>query len=284
MLLKCVTAAAIAAVLNAAWAQQSQPATFQALSQINRLPWPHIGSPPSDDDPQPTKDRWRGESAAFDEAFRAIRGSWAGPEVTSPGELRARVEQYEALIKSVTGSAGYGNILLADCLRRLSLTLLATYEIRHPGDRPVGEVLRLERVSILDSAAMDWPTTNQRRPRAAPPANAASLGTNISSWHIHLIRLCGVIERSADCRLPSGLDERPALGPFLATGCSGVLQTAQNQLSYGVINQTIIGIGGLLQHVWWRDTRGIAPAAQDIFPRPGCGAADFVPPTPIQNQ
>jgi hypothetical protein len=142
--------------VGGAWAQEAARATPESLSQINHLPWPHIGAPPPDGAPQADLDRWRRESATFAEAFDAIKGSWTGDEVRTADDLRARVWQYEDLVRSVAGSGGYGNALLADCLRRLSLTLLVEYELGHPTENQVvGELLRSGRANLLDSAAVE---------------------------------------------------------------------------------------------------------------------------------
>jgi len=155
-------------------AQDTVRVAPRTLARINHLPWPHIGSPPPKGGSPAEADEWRNEAATFGQAFEAIRGSWTGDEVISPDDLRARVRQYEDLIKTVSGSSGYGNILLADCLRRLSLTLAAEYALGHPADNEaVGEVLRSGRVSLLDSEAVQGMLSEELR-----------LGPPLGGWRL----------------------------------------------------------------------------------------------------
>jgi len=100
-------------------------------------------------------DQWRLESASFREAFDLIKQSWTGEAVDTPGELRTKVGQYEDLIRTVTDSGGYGNLVLADCLRRLSLGLLGRYVTAYPLEYPaVAEILEANRVRLLDCPAV----------------------------------------------------------------------------------------------------------------------------------
>jgi len=104
--------------------------------------WPHIGSPPAEAGPSPRAAEWRQEAAKFAQSFEAIKQSWSGEEVLSAGDLQFRVQQYEDLVQTISGSRGYGNVLLADCLRRLSLTLLIEYALAHPSENEaIAEIL-----------------------------------------------------------------------------------------------------------------------------------------------
>ncbi|SPF54455.1 hypothetical protein SBA4_640016 [Candidatus Sulfopaludibacter sp. SbA4] len=73
----------------------------------------------------------------------------------SAGDLQFRVQQYEDLVQTISGSRGYGNVLLADCLRRLSLTLLIEYALAHPSENEaIAEILKPGRTRLLDSPAV----------------------------------------------------------------------------------------------------------------------------------
>lgn len=209
MTAKSVTAAMIAALLCAAWAQQGWPVAPLSLSQVNRLPWPHIGSPPPGGAPQADVERWRGESATFAEAFEAVKGSWTGDDVRLADELRARVGQYEDLLRSVASSAGYGNALLADSLRRLSLTLLVEYELRHPTENHVaGEILKLDRVSLLDSAAVAGLLSEEFK--LAPPLGGWKLVENRAQLD-SIFRSQGTTINRASDRMLFGLPTTSAM-------------------------------------------------------------------------
>lgn len=109
--------------------------------------WPHIGSPPSENSPAARVEAWRRESATYAEALDSIRRSWTGVAQT-PDDLRFKVRQYEDLIRTVTESGGYGNLVLADILLRISDSLLAYYAVIHPQDSGVArELFEKERVS-----------------------------------------------------------------------------------------------------------------------------------------
>jgi hypothetical protein len=209
MTAKSVIVAAITVLLCAAWAQQSRPVAPLSLSQINRLPWPHIGAPPPKGAPQADVDRWRGESATFAETFEAIKGSWTDDEVRTADELRARVRQYEDLLRSVASSAGYGNALLADSLRRLSLTLLVEYELGHPAEnRVVGEILNLDRVSLLDSAAVEGLLSEEFK--LAPPLGGWKLVENRAQLD-SIFRSQGTTTNRAGDRMLFGLPTTSAM-------------------------------------------------------------------------
>ena len=125
-----------------------------SVSQLNHSPWPHIGSPPLAGAPSFRTEEWRREEATLRWAFESIKSSWTGENATSAYELQVRVQQYEDLIRTITASVGYGNALLADCLRRLSLTLTVEFALAHPDkNEAIRALLRHDRVSLLDCAA-----------------------------------------------------------------------------------------------------------------------------------
>ena len=125
------------------------------LYDIGRaIPWSHIGAPPPQGSPAARVEKWQREAAAYDQAFQVIKESWTGEAMENPDELRFRVGPYEDLIRTVTGSGGYGNLALADCLRRLSLSLLIRYAVTHPLEyEAVGDLLSKDRVRLLDCPA-----------------------------------------------------------------------------------------------------------------------------------
>jgi hypothetical protein len=146
-----------------------------SLSDIGgAMPWHHIGAPLSPESAAPRVAQWQAEVAYFREAFEAIRQTWTGEAVDSPGELRSKVGRYEDLVRTVTDSGGYGNLLLADTLRRLSVGLLVRYVMAHPSDYAVvGEILETNRVRLLDCAAVGNMLTEELK--LAPPSG---------QWHL----------------------------------------------------------------------------------------------------
>jgi hypothetical protein len=148
-----VMAAATAALLGSGSAQ-AQPAPVP-LSQLNRTPWPHIGSPPPNGGQASRGGSWSRESAVFAQSLDSIKQSWTGAEPTSAGDLKFQVQQYEDLVRTVSEASGYGNVILADCLRRLSVTLIANYALAHPSDNTtIDDLLKASRPSLLDSTAV----------------------------------------------------------------------------------------------------------------------------------
>jgi hypothetical protein len=130
---------------------QARPTSLSDIGHSSA--WPHIGSPPSEKSPASRVEAWGRESASYTEALDSIRHSWTGA-AQSEGDLRFQVQQYEDQIRTVTESGGYGNLLLADILRRLSDSLLAYYAVTHPQDSKVArELLEKERTSLLDCPA-----------------------------------------------------------------------------------------------------------------------------------
>jgi hypothetical protein len=133
----------------------SDSQSLAALHEIGRgVPWSRIGSPPSQQAVASRAGRWRQESAAFNKAFSLLKQSWTVEAVESPGDLRSRVRQYEDLIRTVTDAGGYGNLVLADAARRLSLGLLGHYAVMHPTEYlAIGELLPDVRIRLLDCHA-----------------------------------------------------------------------------------------------------------------------------------
>jgi len=162
MIIRAATAALLlltlgvtAACQEPARATQDQARKMSISSMGRGASWPHIGAPPSPGSHASRAEQWRAESASFHEAFGVIKGSWTGEAVDTPSELRSKVGQYEDLIRTVTDSGGYGNVVLADTLRRLSSGLLGRYVTSHPSDYAVvGEILETNRIRLLDSPAV----------------------------------------------------------------------------------------------------------------------------------
>jgi hypothetical protein len=155
MTVRLLVATTLTLVVAGARAQEATRVRPETLPQVNHLPWPHIGSPPAEGGPAAEAEHWRQEAATFERAFAAIKGSWTGKELTSADDLRTRVQQYEDLIRTVGGSPGYGNVLLADCLRRLSVTLVVEYAVGHPAENEVVDrLMRSDRVSLWDCDAL----------------------------------------------------------------------------------------------------------------------------------
>jgi hypothetical protein len=185
-------------LLRSGWAQD--PAGPVPLSQLNRTPWPHIGAPPANGAPPSRAGVWHHEAAAFAQAMESIKQSWTGIEPASASELKFQVQQYEDLVRTVSRSSGYGNVILADCLRRLSLTLMANYAMAHPSDNvTIEDLLKSKGPSLLDSAAM---TTMLAEELELNPPNG--------SWHLSTDR------RQVDLVFnTSGSTYRNAIGSIL---------------------------------------------------------------------
>jgi hypothetical protein len=98
--------------------------------------------------------QWRQESAAYNRAFSLLKQSWTGEAVENPGDLRLQVRQYEDLIRTVTDAGGYGNLVLADSARRLSLGMIGRYAATHPSEyATIGDLLADVRIRLLDCPA-----------------------------------------------------------------------------------------------------------------------------------
>jgi hypothetical protein len=95
----------------------------------------------------------------------------------SANELQVKVQQYEDLIRTIAASAGYGNALLADCLRRLSLTLTVEFALAHPAENEaVSALLKQDRVSLLDCEAVQGLLAEDLK--LVPPAGGWRLSQN----------------------------------------------------------------------------------------------------------
>lgn len=137
------------------------PATSQTASRINNITeigrtsvWPHLGAPPSPGSPSARKEAFQREFASYSAALDAIRLSWTGV-ADSVDDLRIRITQYEDLIRTLTESGGYGNIVLADTTRRLSNALIAYFAVAHPTQNDAARALaELNTVQLLDSPAL----------------------------------------------------------------------------------------------------------------------------------
>src|SRR5579862_5657260 len=101
----------------------SRPAT---LYEIER-PWSYIGSPPRAGSAVGRVQDWARQSDRLNRTFETIKRSWTGQEIQNAEELRFRAAQYEDIIRMVTDAGGYGNLVLADSLRHMSLALLYRY-------------------------------------------------------------------------------------------------------------------------------------------------------------
>jgi hypothetical protein len=87
--------------------------------------------------------------------LETLKRSWTGEAPANPSDLRLRVGEYEDLLKIAMSSGGYGNLVLADCLRRLSITLLSDYLLARPAEHSVvAGILAARRVRLLDASAL----------------------------------------------------------------------------------------------------------------------------------
>jgi hypothetical protein len=148
------------------------------LSDIgNRVPWHHIGAPPDAGSPTPRLKEWPVERADFNMAPALTEQSWTGEAPGTPGELRSKVWKYEDLLRAVTDSGGYGNLILGDTARRLSVALMARYIVAHPSDYAVvDDILRADRVRLLDCAAFAEMLESELK--LAPPSGRWHLSEN----------------------------------------------------------------------------------------------------------
>ena len=153
----------------------SDSQSLTALHEIGRgVPWSRIGSPPSQQALASRAGQWRQESAAYARAFSLLKQSWTGEAVENPGDLRLQVRQYEALIRTVTDAGGYGNLVLADSARRLSLGIIGRYAVTHPSEyATIGDLLTDVRVHLLDC-----PATSEMI------ADELGLAAPSGSWHL----------------------------------------------------------------------------------------------------
>jgi hypothetical protein len=132
--------------------QEGRPLTLDDIS--HRGSWPHIGSPPGENVETPRRQAWPVERGAFYSALGALRLAWTGKIPGAFDELRFQVNQYEDFVLTVTSSGGYGNLVLADSGRRLSLLVTSYFAVLHPSDRPeIAQLLGGRRVRLLECPA-----------------------------------------------------------------------------------------------------------------------------------
>ena len=151
------------------------PPAAGTLHDIGRaIKWMRIGAPPSLERQATRAEEWQRESAAYKKAFSLLKQSWSVEAADNPSDLRFRVRQYEDLIKTVTDAGGYGNLVLADTARRLSLGLLSQYVVTHPSEyATVGDLLADLRIRLLDCPATSDMIADELG--LAPPSG---------SWHL----------------------------------------------------------------------------------------------------
>jgi hypothetical protein len=175
MTTKFVLIACASVALGGSSAQESRRTAGPPLSlaQLNRSPWPHIGSPAAAPALAGQTEAPAEETRKFAETFAAIKGSWTGEEILSQNDLEFKVRQYEDLLATVTHSAGYGNVLLADCLRRLSQTMLIEYALGHPAESEALAAMLRRRGRLLDSPVV-----------ASMLAEELKLDPPNNTWHL----------------------------------------------------------------------------------------------------
>jgi hypothetical protein len=139
-----------------------------------------------------------------------MKRGWNGQAPASAYDLRSRVHEYEALVGKAAEAGGYGNIVLADSLRRLSLTLLIEFVLAHPAEyATVSDLLAEGRVRLLDAPALtDMLTTDLG---AAVPAGPLRLSTTKPGQLEALLRVVDPKVRDATGRLLWGLPASSAL-------------------------------------------------------------------------
>jgi hypothetical protein len=168
-----IACASVALVGSSAQQSRQAPGPALTLAELSRSPWRHIGAPA----PAPAV---AGQTAAtpeeirkFAEAFAAIKGNWTGEEILSQNDLDFKVRQSEDLLVTVAHSAGYGNVLLADCLRRLSQTRLIEYALGHPAESEALAAMLRRRGRLLDSPVV-----------ASMLAEELKLDPPNNTWHL----------------------------------------------------------------------------------------------------
>jgi len=81
-------------------------------------------------------DQWIERTATYG-ALDALKRSWSGELPTNAADLRLQVGQFEDVVRAVTASSGFGNLVLADTARRLDLVLLSHYAVMHPSEHAI---------------------------------------------------------------------------------------------------------------------------------------------------
>jgi hypothetical protein len=118
------------------------------------MPSAHIGSPPERGG-TPLAAEWRAKKAAYDGALGAMNAAWTGLPPASAGDFRLTIQHYEEAVRTTLNTGGYGNVILAMKLRRMSQTMAARYVILHPSQaQDVQEILQKDRICIIDSTAV----------------------------------------------------------------------------------------------------------------------------------
>src|SRR6185437_2295640 len=83
------------------------------------MPSVHIFSPPEGGGAARAAE-WRAGKAAYDGALAAMSRAWTGLPPASASDLRLTVQQFEGALRTALNVGGYGNVILAMKLRRMS--------------------------------------------------------------------------------------------------------------------------------------------------------------------
>jgi hypothetical protein len=159
--------------------------SHRTLAELGRVAvWPHIGSPPNARVlVTESRSNWQSEMQLFQEAHDAIRKSWPQGAIATPQQLQAVVSEYEDLIRTISSADGYGNALLAHCLRRLDQILLMQYIVTYPSEYTVvDEILKRDRVKLLDCRSVQGMLLEGVD--AVPPSGRWRLGDQRDDWDV----------------------------------------------------------------------------------------------------
>jgi len=144
------------------------------------------------------------------ESLSAARKRWPAEAIANSQELRTVVSEYEGLIRTITRSGGYGNVVLAHCLRRLDQVLLMQYVVSFPSEHEaVSDILRGDRVSLVDSRAM-LAMLSEEVP-VDPPSGGWRLSQRKEDWDL----IFRTFETSFRGQTVSGLFGTPAVSKLL---------------------------------------------------------------------
>src|ERR1035438_419556 len=132
-------------------------------------PLARIGAPAAEKSDSPRSAAWQEERRSFDETLSAVKAGWVGRVSPSPSGVRLDFERYERLVSAETAAGGYGNLMLAWCVRTITNTMLRQHLGKYPSDWTLArELLNPPRTPLISCSATTAMIENELH--MAPPA------------------------------------------------------------------------------------------------------------------
>src|ERR1035438_4973802 len=132
-------------------------------------PLARIGAPAAEKSDSPRSAAWQEERRSFDETLSAVKAGWVGRVSPSPSGVRLDFERYDRLLSAEPAAGGYGNLMLAWCVRTITNTMLRQHLGKYPSDWTLArELLNPPRTPLISCSATTAMIENELH--MAPPA------------------------------------------------------------------------------------------------------------------